>query len=462
MRALAPVPERRRTPIRPIALIAASLLAVAASYLTIAGRPSSGTSLAPAHVTRNEPAPIAEVSVIGSDLERIGEAIGIWSANLERDPADFIAAANLADLYLARASVTASPDDYDRALRAVESALGTDASLLGARELRARILFASHDFLGAEKAASDVLADHPGLPQTLATLGDARLELGDYDGAADAYAQIADQSLAPVLARRARLAAITGSLDRARILAADAAARSEADPEATAAHRSFYRLLQGALAFQAGDLSGALDAYQAAVDAAPGSPQAHAGLGRAQAATGDMTSAIGSYERAAGIRPEPSILAALGDLLSVAGRTEDAETRFEQVRGIAAIEAEAGLFNRSIVLFLADRGESADDAVALAEAELDVRADVYGFDAYAWALYAAGRFDEADAASAQARAKGTEDALLDYHAGMIAAALGDTERAIGFLQAALDRNPAFDVVGAGRAWAALSGLEAMP
>jgi tetratricopeptide (TPR) repeat protein len=462
MRALAPVLEQRRTPMRPIALIAASLLAVAASYLTVAGRPSAGPILTPPEVARDEPSEIADVGTIGSDLERIGVAIGTWSANLERDPADFIAAVNLADLYLARAHVTAAPDDYDRALRAVETALETDASLVGARELRARIMFASHDFIGAEMAASDVLADHPGLPQALATLGDARLELGDYDGAADAYRPIADPPSAPVLARQARLAAITGSLDRARALAADAVTLAEADPDASDVQRSFYQLLQGALAFQAGDLPAALAAYRETVDASPESPQALAGLGRAQAATGDLAGAIGSYERAANIRPEPSILAVLGDLLSVAGRTEDAEARFEQVRGIAAIGAEEGLFNRSIVLFLADHGESVDEVVALAEAELEVRTDVYGFDAYAWALYAAGRFDEADAAMAQARAHETEDALLDYHAGMIAAALGKTEYATDLLRAALKRNPAFDVSGAERARSTLADLEAMP
>jgi tetratricopeptide (TPR) repeat protein len=458
MRALAPVLEQRRNPIRPFALIAAALLAVAASHLTIAGRPSAGPSLAPAEVARDEPAAIADVSMIGSDLDRIGTAIGTWSANLERDPADFIAAINLADMYLARAHVTSAPDDYDRALRAVETALETDASLVGARELRARILFASHDFVGAAQAATDLLADHPGLPQALATLGDARLELGDYGGAADAYRQIAAPPSAPVLARQARLAAITGPLDHARALAADAVGLAEADPDASDANRSFYQLLRGALAFQAGDLPAALAAYQEAVDAWPGSPQALAGLGRAQAATGDVANAISSYERAAAIRPEPSILAALGDLLSVAGRAADAEARYEQVRGVAAIDAEEGLFNRSVVLFLADHGESADQAVALAEAELEVRADVYGFDTYAWALHAAGRFEEADDAMAQARARGTEDALLDYHAGMIAAALGKTERATDLLRAALDRNPAFDPIGAERARATLAEL----
>ena len=460
MRALAPALNQRRTPIRPLALVSAALLIVALSYLFLAARPAPAPSMPASAAATPAPAEIPE-SALGADLERIGAAIGTWSANLERDPADFIAAVNLAELYLARAHLTAAPDDYDRALRAVGAALQTDATLIGALELRARLLFASHDFTGAEDAATALLAQQPGLPQALATLGDARLELGDYAGAADAYGQITGPPSAPMLARQARLASLTGSLSTARDLAAEALALAEADPDTTAAHRSFYNVLTGGLAFQAGDMGAALDTHRQAAEASPGSPQALAGLGRAQAATGDLDGAIGSYEQAVAIRPEPATLAALGDLLSLAGRSADAEARYAHVRGFAAIGMETGIFNRSIVLFLANHAESTEQAVALAEGELETRTDVYGWDAYAWALYADGRFDEADEAIAQARAEGTEDALLDYHAGMIAAAL-DRPEAGALLHAALDRNPAFDPLGAERARATLAEMEARP
>ena len=267
---------------------------------------------------------------------------------------------------------------------------------------------------------------------------------------------------APLLARQARLAAVTGELTRARELADDAQTLAAADPDTTAADRSFYHLLVGALAHQAGDLDGSLAAYAAALDALPGSPQALAGLGRAQASSGDLEAGIASLERAVAIRPEPDSLAALGDLLTVAGRPAEAETRYAQVRGIAAIEREAGLFSRSIVLFLADHGEDPVEAVALAKAELAVRKDAHGWDAYAWALYAAGRNDEADVAIDEARAHGTEDALLDYHAGMIAAAQDRPEEAATLLRAALDRDGALGPLQADRAADALANLEARP
>lgn len=454
------VTPRHRFP-RPIALIAAALMAVTVSYGVIAlgSQPAAPSLDAQVAV----PAPVEAGDVGGAvDLDRIGGAIETWTANLERDPADFIAAVNLSGLYLTRGGLTASADDYDRALAAVDQALETDASLLGARIMRARVLFGSHDFDGAARAATDLLTDDAARPAALAILGDARLELGDYAGAEEAYADISGPAVAPLLARQARLKALTGSLDDARAVAADALTIADADIATTAADRSFYHLLAGALAFQSGDLDGSVTAYRAALEALPGSPQALAGLGRALAATGDRDAAITSLEKAVSIRPEPESLALLGDLLATVGRTAEAENRHDQVRGIAAIERSAGSPSRPIVLFFADRGEQLDEAVALAEAELGVRTDVYGWDAYAWALYAAGRYAEADTAVSQARAHGTEDPLLDYHAGMIAAALDRTEDAASLLRAALEPGPALGPMQAARAHDTLAAIEARP
>jgi hypothetical protein len=57
-----------------------------------------------------------------------------------------------------------------------------------------------------------------------------------------------------------------------------------------------------------------------------------------------------------------------------------------------------------------------------------------------------------------ALALGTRDAMLDYHAGMIAAALGDTTRARTSLSAALAIKGALDPLAASRAEAALGKL----
>ena len=455
MRATALTTPSRRFP-RPLLLISAALLAVAASY--VAGALRSAPAITPPRVE----APVPGQGVTGSadgtgvDLPRIADAIATWSANLERDPADFIAAVNLSTLYLERGHLTSNADDLDAALAAIEQAIDTDPSLPAPRLQHIQVLLASHEFADAEQAATAFLADEPGEPAALAALGDARLELGDLAGAEAAWAQVGQDDTAPMIARRARLAMLTGTLTEAGSLAGDALALALADPET--GDPAFYHLLAATIAFQSGSLERSLEESEAALEAEAGNPGALAAVGRAQAALGDIDAAIAAYEAAVETRPDVQTLAALGDLLALDGRADEAEARYAEVRAIAADPRQARLERRAIALFLADHGESAGRAVSLAEADLAARQDVHAWDAYAWALYAAGRDAEADEAIHNARAEGTEESLLDYHAGMIAAALGRSEEARELLQAALDRSPAFDPIGALRAREALAEL----
>jgi tetratricopeptide (TPR) repeat protein len=159
------------------------------------------------------------------------------------------------------------------------------------------------------------------------------------------------------------------------------------------------------------------------------------------------------------IVPQPEFLAGLGDLYAMTGRAQDGAAQYATVRAIADLsKAEAQLYNRQPVLFDANHGQNLVEGVTLAERELAVRKDVYGWDAYAWALYGSGRYADADRAMQSARTLGTVDPLVDYHQGMIDAALGRTAEARRLLSAALDRNPGFDALQATRARATLSGL----
>ena len=84
---------------------------------------------------------------------------------------------------------------------------------------------------------------------------------------------------------------------------------------------------------------------------------------------------------------------------------------------------------------------------------------MYGYDVLAWTLFKNGRFDEAAAASEQALKLGTQEALFYYHAGMIAAAQGNTELATDQLSHALKLNPNFDFVQSRIAQTQLDNLQ---
>ena len=453
---------RRHIPLpgpRPLAVVVAAALLAGGSYLlNPLGRPPvSAPSAAPVHIALPADAP----SGADQPLSEIDADIAVWTGNLTRDHADFIAASNLAELYLARLRITADQADAGRAMQAAQAALAAYPGLPAAILLRGQAQFANHEFTAAAADAQLVLDRQPDALQAVTALGDARLELGDYDTATALFARVASAaSGAAVLARQARLESLTGSLDHARTLASQAATTAAADPDARPEIVSWYRTFVGTVAFQAGDLPASEAAYRSALDAWPGSAPAMAGLARALAARGDAEAAIPLYQQSVAIQPRPEVLAALGDLYAMTGRADAADATYAKVRAVASL----GPTDRQMSLFEANHEGNPARAVALARADLGKRHDVYAHDTLAWALLAAGRATDADAEMILARAQHTQDALLDYHAGMIAAAVGRDDDARQLLSSALARNPGFDPLQAERLKTALARLieEARP
>jgi tetratricopeptide (TPR) repeat protein len=93
------------------------------------------------------------------------------------------------------------------------------------------------------------------------------------------------------------------------------------------------------------------------------------------------------------------------------------------------------------------------------ERERDNRQDINTYDTLAWVYYKAGRLNDAQKAIQQALRLGTQDALLWYHAGMIAHGLGEFDTAQAQLRRALDINPYFSPLHARRARLTLAELE---
>jgi tetratricopeptide (TPR) repeat protein len=450
----ATIPVRRIRVPRASAVIGVAVLVVTASYGIgrLLPAPSARSSAPAGETAATIPAPDGPTGAAHNSLARLEQAMAVWSGNLARDAQDFISATNLADLYYARARLTGNVDDYTRATEAVNRALAAYPEGVAGQQLRAQLLFATHDFAGALQAAQMILRSHPDQLAARATLGDAQLELGRYDEAARTFALLAKRAPGPaVTARLAHLASLRGNPAGAEGLAERALADSRA-AGASPADRSWYEYLVGYLAFQSGDLAAAQMRFKAAVADWPQSYLALAGLARTRAAQGATQDALGLYVRAIAIVPQPEVAAALGDLYALTGQVKLAAEQYDLVRAVARLASvRAQVYNRQLVLFDVNHGEHRIDALRLAERELKVRKDVYGWDAYAWALYANGRYVEAQQAMTQARAQGTVDALLDYHAGMIAAALGRSTEAHRLLSAAVERNPGFDPLQASRA-----------
>ncbi len=441
--------------IRVFALCLASIIVALATY--VGSAPSSVGS--EARVPMSLSAEAIQTAASAAELARL---IGVFEARVKEhtDALDYLF---LGKLYLQRARSTGDLGSYTQAGAALERSLALYPSDPDALAALARLRYATHDFAAAARVAKTILAADPADITARAILGDASLELGDYGTASDIFNGLATRfpNAAAVNARLARLAFLRGDDDLARGLA-DRAQNEARDEGTFGVDLAWYAHLRAQLSFDRGDYEAARDQEGEALAVAPGYYVAEASFARAAAALGQIDDAIAHYERAIAIIPQPEYLAALGDLYTLRGDTSRAARAYDTVEVSASLATlDQRLYDRQFALFYLEHGRSLDRALTIAEASLAQRPDAYGYDIYAWALYKTGHYTEAVVASQRALAMGTRDARLHYHAGFIALAGGDLDRARSELGRALAIGPAFDPLLAARARAALALLENM-
>jgi tetratricopeptide (TPR) repeat protein len=187
-----------------------------------------------------------------------------------------------------------------------------------------------------------------------------------------------------------------------------------------------------------GDYAGAIAGYDQALAAFPHYAPALAWKARALLA---MDRAEEARALAARSYAESALLETAwiwGDAAVAAGKHEEARGAYAKVVRLGR-QGE----RRALALFWATRNERIDEAIALAKEELAGRGDIHTWDAYAWALYRAGRIEEARAAIEKATRLGTKEARLLFHLGAIKLAGGDEDgrKKIG---EALALEPGFD------------------
>lgn len=378
-------------------------------------------------------------------MKTADEVIEFWRDRFQRDPRDYISLTFLGQAFIRKARETGDISTYERAEAALRKALDLNPQYESTLAYLASVLFVKHDFQGALELADRVYSFDPRALQALATLGDAHLELGNYDQAEAAYQQLLERSPSPpVYGRLARLTWLKGRPEEALDLMQQAADEAKG-VGLTGESVAWYEVQLGELYFNTGRYREAAGHYAAALGVFDNYYLALAGLAKVRAGQGRYDEAIDLYERTVAIIPQPEFLAALGDLYTITGQPDKAQRQYDTVEFIGNLAAiNQVIYNRQLVLFYANHDLKVGEALELATRELVVRKDIYGFDALAWALYKNGRYAQAAEAIAEAMQLGTRDALLYYHAGMIYQSRGDHQSARRMLAEALSMNPHFD------------------
>lgn len=378
--------------------------------------------------------------------------------------------ATLGAAYFQRARETGDVSDFEMAEQALKKSLvlaPNDFSSAAALGTMADVCMGEHRFVDALVYAEKALSLGSGDLSPFAIVGDAYADMGDYDKAHEAYLKLTpagtESSARSAYARDSRLAYLSfirgdGS-DAIRLMKTAVIEGAEAAIPSENLAWLYYEL--GEFSTQVSDVEAADEAYRAALNIHPGDYRALAGLAKLRANHGRDDDAVLLYKKAIAVVPMPIFVAELGDLYTKMGNRAEARKQYELVEYIGKLGSiNQVLHNRDLALFYADHDMRPNESLALARKEFEVRHDVYTWDALAWSLYKNGQFAEAAKASDEALKFGTRDSLLLFHAGLIEARLGQTDRARGGLEAALRTNPQFSVLYADAARQELARLSA--
>ena len=352
----------------------------------------------------------------------------------------------LATAYLQKMRETTDPAFLASASRVIDEVLAADSANYEALRIQNEIHLENHDFKKAAASSRALTRIAPEDPWNFGTLGDALMETGDYNGAAEAYQKM--MNLRPDLASYNRAAWY-------RYVAGDAAGAIEVMKLAVASgsrspeHVAWCLVELGNLYLRTNNTRDAAASFARATKLLPNYHPALAGVGKTLAVTGDLIGAIQAYSLAWSATPLPEYAAALHDLYRKTGNEAEAKKQLAMLDMLDRMgQAAKEKGNRSLANAYSNAGYKLDRALALAKAEIDIRQDVFSWDALAWALYKNARYEEAAEAAAKALSMGTPEAQFYYHAGMIAAALGKKDEALKHLQRALELNPSFDLTHA--------------
>jgi len=353
------------------------------------------------------------------------QRVAAIEARLKEAPTDSVLRNDLAGAYLQTMRETADGNYLERASQIVGAVLKSDPTNYDARRRQLEIEMQRHHFRQVIELAPSMLEQRPKDVAVWGMLGDAGMETGDYDRAADAYQTMVD--LRPDLASYNRVAFyrfVTGDADGAIEIMRRAVRSGASEPENVA----WCLADLGRMLLKTGAYDEAEQAFRQALARFPGYHAALAGLGRVYAARAQYSEAIQQLLSAQAKAPFPEYAGLLAKLYRKTGKTDLEQRQIALLDVADRLDRAAGeTANRNLSLALSDLGLRPERALELAQAELKVRQDVYTYDALAWALFHNGKLEEAEAAIRRALSQNSPEPSFHEHAAQIFESRGRIE-----------------------------------
>ncbi len=384
-----------------------------------------------------------------------------WArAAIEKDPAQFAPYNKLAMALARRARETGNPTYYEQAEAAVRTSLELSPQNFQGQRVRVWTLLGKHEFAEALEAAEKLNKRVPDDILTYGFLADAHTELGNYDKAEQAAQWMLNMrpGNVPGLTRGAYLRELFGDVEGAIEFMISAFHRTS---PIEIEDRAWVLTQLANLYLSTGKLELAETVIQQALELFPGYHYSLAGLGKLRLAQGRFDEAVEALQKRFEAAPHPENLYQVAVALKKAGKVDQERAAFAKFETLGRKEMNGpDNCNRELVFYYADHAGNPEEALRIARMEIERRQDVFTLDAYAWALYVNGHYEEARKQIDRALAVGIRNAKMLYHAGSIAAKLDDPANAEDFWRKSIVLNPTSEV--ADRAESALRGVNTSP
>ncbi|NEP15828.1 MAG: tetratricopeptide repeat protein [Leptolyngbya sp. SIO4C1] len=382
---------------------------------------------------------------------QLEQSLAFYRTRIQQTPADGLSRAALATVYLKLAQATGDANWYLLAEQAAAQSLANlphdNAEALLAL---ANVAEATHDFDRAIAQAQQVLEAQPQHEGALAILVTAQLGKGHIAQAEIAAKQLSQQLPSLGSAALRALVQVAKGEDAAALQTFQTALAAEEPEEAGSS--AWVRTLMAQVYADRGELAQAEQLYQEALRILPRYPLALTRLAQLETRRGHYRAAIRHYQQVFISRDYPNVwdhvaLQGLAQVEQLRGHRAAAETLWQQAEDLFRQHQDLSTFGhrRELARLLLARDHAADlpEALALMEADLQVRRDVETLDTYAWVLTRLGRWQAAQAVLAEAIATGRRSAVIYARASGVAQQLGQTDRANAYRQQAQMIDPTF-------------------
>jgi tetratricopeptide (TPR) repeat protein len=349
----------------------------------------------------------------------------------------------LGSTYLQKARETGDPSYLSKAEELFKKALELDGRDFEAMAGMGSLSLSRHQFWDALRWGEKGLTVNPWSPELHGVVGDACVELGEYERAVKTFQRMVD--LKPQLSAYSRVSYVRELYgDTKGAIEAMSMAVSSGAPNRE--NTAWCQVQLGHLYFNEGNYHMAELEYQMALKHLPKYVHALAGLARLRVAQNKLDEGVRLYEEVVTAMPLPEYVIALGDLYQGLGKSDLAKRQYELVLAMQQLYRANGVDTEmEMALFEADHDLNVPAALEQAKKQIQKQANIKAADVLAWTLYKSGQYEEAQSAIQNALRLGTKEPLFLYHAGMIHYKAGQKAKAKEYLSRALALNPQFSV-----------------